>query len=239
MAGPPLVTDDPETPGRFGWEVNLSHNIESTRDEFLMESPLIDINYGPHENDQLKVEFAVLSVDPADDSNHWGISDLLVGYKYRFIEEEQAGWMASVYPQVSAPTGNERLGLGSGSTELLIPTQIGKHFFNEQVFVYAEGGYNIVFENSDANSWRYGLAAQWQANEKLELMGEVGGFVFPHDTDPDDPFFNLGVKYDFTTNAAFIGSAGRSFRDRSAGTPDFMSFLGVQLTWGSGNGKAD
>ena len=79
FAGPPLKTDDPETPGRGVWEINVSHNIESTRDEFLMESPLIDINYGFLENDQWKIEFAVLSLDPDDGKNHWGISDLLLG----------------------------------------------------------------------------------------------------------------------------------------------------------------
>lgn len=43
-AGPPLITDDPETPGRGGWEINISHNIERTRNAFLMETPLFDIN---------------------------------------------------------------------------------------------------------------------------------------------------------------------------------------------------
>ncbi len=231
-AGPPLRTDDSKTPGRRGWEINLSHNIERTTRQFLMESPLIDINYGLLENDQLKVEFPVLYVDPEDEKSHWGIGDLLIGYKYRFLDEDEIGFMASVYPQILTPIGNEGLGLGSGSTELLLPVQVGKQFFDDKLFVYAELGYNIVLEESEANSWIYGVAVQWKVTDKWELMGEVGGVLFPQDADPDDVFFNIGTKYDFSENVAFIGSVGRSFHDRDRGTPDLLTFVGFQITWG-------
>lgn len=238
FAGPPLATDDSETPGRKGWEVNLSHNIERTRDEFLMETPLLDFNYGFRDNDQFKVEFALLALDPQEESTHWGISDLLIGYKYRFLEEDEAGFMASVYPQVLAPVGNADLGLGSGSAVLLLPVQAGKHFAQDRLFVYGELGYDIVFENASANSWKYGVAAEWKATDKWELMAEVAGFVFPGDAEPDDVFFNIGTKLDFSENVAFIGSAGRSLRSRDRGVPDLFTFVGLQITWG-GNGDKD
>ncbi len=231
-AGPPLRTDDSKTPGRRGWEINLSHNIERTTRQFLMESPLVDINYGFLENDQFKVEFPVLYLDPDDEKSHWGIGDLLVGYKYRFLDEDEIGFMASVYPQILAPIGNQGLGLGSGGTELLLPVQVGKNFFDDRLFVYAELGYNIVLEESEANSWIYGVAVQWQVTDKWELMGEVGGVLFPQGADPDDVFFNIGTKYDFSENVAFIGSVGRSFHDRDRGTPDLLTFVGFQITWG-------
>ena len=43
---PPLVTDDPETPGAGGWEINITSSIDSSRDETSIEAPLFDINYG-------------------------------------------------------------------------------------------------------------------------------------------------------------------------------------------------
>jgi hypothetical protein len=233
LAGPPLVTDDPETPGKHGWEVNISNVLEKTRDGVEMENPLFDINYGFRENDQFKVEFAVASVDPEDDRNHWGISDLLIGYKYRFFDEEQAGWMLSFYPQVSAPTGNRHVGIGSGSTELLMPFQLGKHYCDEKLFTYAEIGYLSVLDESELDSWKFGIAGEWKSTEKLQIEAEIGSFVFPHGGEPDDVFFNLGGKYKLGEHSALIGSAGRSFRDASTGTPEFMSFLGMQFTWGA------
>ena len=230
---PPLITDDPETPGPDGWEINIASSIEQTRGATAIEAPLIDINYGFGKNDQLKVEFAVDSIDETDQENHWGISDLLVGYKYRFLEEDEGiGWQVSFYPQVACPTGNADLGIGEGSTQLEIPFQFGKHFCNEKLYVNPEIGYNIVFEDDNRNSWKFGLAAEVKAGEKLELMGEVGAFVFPQNSEPDDPFFNFGFEYIINKHIALLGSAGRSFRPRSDGTPDLIALFGFEFTFG-------
>jgi Putative MetA-pathway of phenol degradation len=236
---PPLVTDDPETPGAGGWEINITSSIDSARDDTFIEAPLFDINYGFVENDQFKVEFAVASIDASDDQNRWGIGDLLIGYKYRFLEEDDPlGWQVSIYPQVSSPTGNDGTGIGAGVTELQIPFQFGKNFCNDKLYVNPEVGYNVVFEDDDLNNWKYGLAAEWSVNERLEVMGEVGGFVFPQPAEPDDTFFNFGFEYILNEQVALLGSAGRSFRSRDAGTPDFTALLGFEITIG-GNPEAE
>ena len=98
---PPLITDDPETPGAHGWEINITSSIESSRDGTLVEAPLFDINYGITDNDQFKIEFAVLSNDRHNEEDHWGISDVNVGYKYRFLEEKDFGWMVSIFLSAS------------------------------------------------------------------------------------------------------------------------------------------
>src|SRR5262249_39127139 len=41
---PPLITDDPETPGYHGWEINITESGEHAGGEFGTESPLFDIN---------------------------------------------------------------------------------------------------------------------------------------------------------------------------------------------------
>ncbi len=237
--GPPLVTDDPETPGRGGWEINLSHSIEKTRDEFSMETPLIDINYGLLENDQWKIEFPVLFLDAEDDRGRWGMGDLEVGWKYRFFEEDEQPVMASIYPQVLIPTATqharlnrEPLILGSGRTEMLLPLEAGRHFFDEKLLIYGEVGYNVVLDGSDEHSWIYGLAGEWQKTERLKLLFEVGGIVWEGGSDPDFAFFNGGLKYELTDRWTLIGSAGRSFRDDRSGSPVLMTFLGLQWTTG-------
>ena len=236
---PPLIIDDPETPGAHGWEVNITSSIENSRDGTLIEAPLFDFNYGFVENDQLKVEFAVLSNDPSDDRDHWGISDVDVGYKYRFLEEKEFGWAVSTFPQLSCPTGNEQLGLGSGSTELLIPFELEKHFFNDKLWINPEAGYNIVFDNGAANHWKTGVAAGWLVTDKLQLEAEVGDFIFQNGAEPDQPFFNFGYVYDWRKHAALVGSAGRSFRSREDGVPDFFALarFPVHLGRRRGNGR--
>lgn len=239
-AGNPLFTNDPETPGAHGWEINISHNIERLLAERNEDLPLFNINYGSTANNQWKISIPVRHLDPSRDNDHWGIGDIQLGWKYRFIEEDEHGFMASVYPQPLLPTGNDALvitdslGIGDGRVELFLPAQVGKHLFDDKLFMYGEVGYNVVFEDSPMNSWFYGLAGEWQATEKLELVGEVAGLAFPGGGEPDDTFFFGGFNYRLTEHVVFMTSFGRSFRDARHGTPDFLSYIGLQFVW-SGN----
>jgi hypothetical protein len=234
---PPLITDDPETPGYRGWEINITSSLEHTRDGVEMENPLFDINYGlTSDRDQLKVEFAVLSNDPQGNQEaEWGVSDLLIGYKYRFLDaDENHGWAVSFYPQVSTPTGDASRDLGSGQTEMLFPFEFQKSFFDDKVWVNPEIGYNVVFNNAGQNGWKIGLAAGREYENGWELEGEVGTFVFEGNSgEPDVPFFNFGFDYTITKNVHLLGSAGRSFRSSHDGTPDFFCLLGFQFLFGA------
>ena len=65
---PPLITDDPETPGYGGWEINVTSSYEHTRGGAVLEAPLFDINYGlTSDRDQLKLEIRLISNDPEAD----------------------------------------------------------------------------------------------------------------------------------------------------------------------------
>jgi hypothetical protein len=239
---PPLITDDPETPGYKGWEINITSSLEHTRSGVEMENPLFDINYGlTSDRDQLKVEFAVLDNDPEHADSEWGISDLLVGYKYRFLDaDENHGWAVSFYPQVSCPTGDENRDLGSGKTELFFPFEFQKSFCDGKVWVNPEIGYNVVLGDSDANSWKLCLAVGREYEKGVELEAEVGTFVFPGDgRDPDNPFFNFGIDYTINKNVHFLASAGRGFRNSDHDTPDFFCLLGFQFLLGKAAEEED
>jgi hypothetical protein len=233
-AGPPLVTDDPGTSPQGGWEVNISHILANSKDEVVMDSPRFDINYGLTDASQLKFEFPLRSADCADRGSHWGVGDLSLGWKHRFREEEE-GFAASFYPQLLTPTGNECLGIGDGQTVFFCPFEIGRHLLDERLFLYGEAGYAVVLDDARSNTWKFGLAAEWKATEKLEALFEVGAFTCPMGVDPDEPFFNGGFRYHFHEHAALMVSAGRSFVDREKGTHDLMCYAGLQFTWG---GKA-
>ena len=177
---PPLITDDPETPGYRGWEINITSSLEHNRDGAEMENPLFDINYGlTSDRDQLKVEFAVLSNNPDNADDEWGLSDLNIGYKYRFLNaDENHGWAVSFYPQVSCPTGDHTPILGSGQTEMLLPFELQKSYFDDKVWVNPEIGYNVVFNNAGQNGWKIGLAVGREYENGWELEGEIGTLVF-------------------------------------------------------------
>lgn len=242
---PPMITDDPETPGYRGWELNFTSSFEHTRDGHEMEAPLFDLNYGlTSDRDQLKVEFAVVQNDPEGADAEWGISDLLVGYKYRFLDaDENCGWAVSFYPQVSSPTGDVERELGSGATELFFPFEFQKSFCDDKVWLNPEIGYNVVLGGeAGQNSWKFGLATGREYENGWELEAEVGAFIFEgsgHGGEPDVPFFNFGVDKTINKNLHFLASAGRSFRSGDDGVPDFFCLLGFQVLLGKAAEEED
>src|SRR5438876_3343632 len=56
QGGPPLITDDPDTPGPGRWEINISAQSDSGNGQRRMETPRLDVNYGVGQRIQLKLE---------------------------------------------------------------------------------------------------------------------------------------------------------------------------------------
>jgi hypothetical protein len=58
QGGPPLITDDPGTPGPGKWENNIAIAWEHRGDETSFDLPAIDLNYGVGERIQLTLQTA-------------------------------------------------------------------------------------------------------------------------------------------------------------------------------------
>src|SRR5206468_13063788 len=63
QGGPPLLTDDPHTPGNRNWEINVAAAWEHRGKGWLWEVPRLDVNYGWGERTQLKYEIPYLISD--------------------------------------------------------------------------------------------------------------------------------------------------------------------------------
>src|SRR6266446_6214579 len=87
-AGPPFVTDDPEPPPPYTWEINIPFILERSHHELDMDAPLVDLNYGLP-NVQLKLEIPVKVVHAGGDGTEAGPGDMLLGVKWRFFQDEQ------------------------------------------------------------------------------------------------------------------------------------------------------
>ena len=58
QGGPPMITDDPGTPGNGKWEINLALAFEHRPGETSYDLPAIDLNYGVGEHVQLTLQTA-------------------------------------------------------------------------------------------------------------------------------------------------------------------------------------
>jgi len=143
QGGPPLITEDPGTPGAGNWEINIASVVEQTETEQVIKAPLLDINYGLGERIQLKYEIPWVFRDPDSAESVNGLGNSEVGVKYRFLNYDDDGLSMSVYPQYSFhnPTSSDERGL-VGDPELLLPMQVARPIGSFEVT--AEFGRAIV-----------------------------------------------------------------------------------------------
>src|SRR5476649_1478294 len=86
QGGPPMVTDDPGTPGNGHWEINVAWTDQQASGSTLVGLPLLDANYGVGDRIQLNYQASwnVLRVPGASSTS--GMSDTLLAAKWRFYD---------------------------------------------------------------------------------------------------------------------------------------------------------
>jgi hypothetical protein len=228
QGGPPLITDDPATPGHGNWEINLAFTAEKRKTERSYESPLLDINYGLGERKQLKYEVPWLVLDENAQHSKAGLGNSAFGVKWRFFDQDQQDFDMSIYPQFAFNSSDSAVdrGLVDRGMEFVLPFQIEKAW--GPISLNPEFGY--VFHEYEDNEWIYGLALGYEASECLDLLAEVSG-VTGQDFEDDELVFNLGARRELSEVNTLLLSAGRSFRDSASGEPEFLLYAGIQMNF--------
>jgi len=229
QGGPPMLTDDPGTPGSGKWEINVGYLEERNRQERLLSIPHIDFNYGLGENIQLKYETGWLfSGVPEGNGVKSGVDDSLLGVKWRFLDQARSGLDMSMYPQLQLQnsSGAVARGLAEPGPNLFLPVEVGHDFGNTKII--GELGYQY-FHGGD-NEWVVGLLGALKASETLELLAEIRSFsenLLHH----GDVLANLGLRRTLSSNIKLLASVGTGFTN-SPETPAFIAYLGIQLVLG-------
>ena len=60
QGGPPMLTDDPGTPGNGKFENNLAITVERRSHELALDTPAIDFNYGLGEHIQITLQTSLV-----------------------------------------------------------------------------------------------------------------------------------------------------------------------------------
>jgi len=228
MGSPPLITDDPGTPDKGHWEINVGCSTIIRPDAQSSELPLFDINYGLLANVQLKFEitYVVQNVDGAGHASGWGNSAF--GVKWRFYESEATGWAISIYPQYefnNPGSHSDDRGLVEPGSAIVLPLQFEKSFglttLNFQL------GHEFRSEE-DSDSWIYGVAVSRQVNPKLALGVELVGTAAP-ELDRSVLVLNLGMSVDVTQNTSFMLSVGRELHNHEESRATLVGYVGLQF----------
>lgn len=227
QGGPPLIGDDPGTPGNGHWEINIAYIDLRTPRQNTMEMPQLDLNYGLGDHLQLNYQGSFLL--GKEDGQSWmtGIDNSLFGVKWRFLDEDKNGVDMSTFPQVTINTSRSlgRAALVNTGSGVYWPVEIAKTFGKWELD--GEAGYQ--FNGVGSNQYIGGVIVGYKLTEKIELLGESRATVDDafHRT---DVIFDGGAKIALNDNLAFLLAAGRSVRtdDQSI---SLYAYVGCQVTF--------
>ena len=100
QGGPPMITDDPGTPGDGNWEINIAWTVEHAGSSTVQQTPLLDAAYGVGDRLQLKLEVPWVVANEPGIGSRDGLGNSNLGVKWRFFDAGEDGWLISTFPQV-------------------------------------------------------------------------------------------------------------------------------------------
>ncbi len=130
LAGPPFLTDDPETGEYQHYEIDMFAAGGRVRGETSGNAPAAEIDYGALPDVQLQV-ITSMAYDQTNGNNfHYGYGDTQLSVKYRFIDPGKDDWwpQVAIAPTLLTPTGDAGKGLGNGKAAEFPAPMVAKRF---------------------------------------------------------------------------------------------------------------
>jgi hypothetical protein len=222
-AGPPLLTNDPDTPGPGAWEINLAATGSHSPSGWDIDAPDVDLNRGVGERVQLSLHLPWAHAREPDGGwqSGWGAAEF--GLRWRFLDQGEDGWKVAVQPQwISAFShAAQRRGLAAQHAEWVLPLQ-GSHPLGN-VDVVMEIARHVVAQ--DADTWQAGVFADAPCRAQLHCLVELnttwdGGARTA---------LNLGAVKAVNRHLNLLGSAGTEITGASTERSRFLFYAGAQL----------
>jgi hypothetical protein len=224
QGGPPMITDDPGTPGDGKFEINLAIAFEHRPGETAFDAPAIDINYGVGDRIQLTLQGGPVVLKRSDHGAIGGLGGTEAAVKWRFIDNQQNGLSISMFPRVlfNISKSAARRGLAEDGTRFQIPFQFVKTFPGFDLDLE----WGPLISTVGPGQWLYGIVVGKDVSKTTAFMAELHGTSRTNFT-RDVLTANIGVRQKLNDHCIFIGSLGHELRSPEARA--FIGYAGVQL----------
>ena len=224
QGGPPMITDDPGTPGDGKFEINLAIAFEHRPDETSLDAPAIDINYGVGDRIQLTLQGGPVLLKRRDHGAIGGLGGTEAAVKWRFIDDQQTGISMSMFPRVlfNISQSAARRGLAEDGTRFQIPFQFAKAFPGFDVDLE----WGPLVSTVGPAQWLYGIIVAVDVSKTATVMAELHGTSRTNFSD-DELAVNFGIRQKLNEHCIFIGSLGHELRSPEARA--LIGYAGVQL----------
>jgi hypothetical protein len=234
LAGPPFQTDDPEPIDFRNYEFYTFASSDGTPVETDTEGPALEFNWGALPNVHLHIIVPAAAIFPAEGPRAFGIGDIELGIKYRFVQETKHRPMIGTFTMFEIPTGSAPRGQGVGKTWYKVPLWAQKSF--GPWTTYGGGGVTVF----SVPGYRNYPFAGWLVQRDLGKKVTLGTEIFYHG--PEGPLapqtrpstlVDIGGYYKFRDPGfQLLFCYGHS----AVGQTENYAYLGLYWTWGK---KAD
>jgi hypothetical protein len=227
QGGPPMITDDPGTPGNRHWENNLSIAFSHMPNDWSNDAPGVDLNYGWGDHIQLTLQTAAAFSKHRDRGLVGGLGGIETAVKWRFLDEDTSGLDMSMFPRVLFSLHSSvRRGLAEPGTRFQIPFEVAKKV--GPIEFAAEFG--PLLSSVGASQFLYGIVAGHDVTKTTAFMLEVHA-TSRVNLDDDVVTVNLGWRHTISEHAVWIASLGHDVH-AGDGTPlALIGYCGVQLLY--------
>ncbi len=227
QGGPPMITDDPGTPGNRKWEINLALPFEHRPNETSCDVPGIDLNYGVGEHIQLTLQGGPVFLKRRDHGVIGGLGGTEAAVKWRFLDEEKSGFDISLFPRVifNVVQSSVRRGLSEDGTRFQIPFQVAKKLGP----LHLDGEAGPLVGTVGRSEWLYGIVGGVELTKITTVMAELRGTARANFT-RDSVVANFGLRHQFSDTRILIASIGHELRDPDQSLA-LIGYCGVQLLY--------
>jgi len=234
LAGPPFQTDDPQPIDYKNYEFYTFASSDGTDVETDTVMPGFEFNWGALPNVHLHIIMPAARIYPADEPHAFGVGDLELGIKYRFVQEGKHRPMIGTFTMFEIPTCNADKGLGVGRTWYKLPIWVQKGF--GPWTTYGGGGETLA----NAPGYRNFPFAGWLVQRDLGKKMTLGTEVFYHGPEGDGtPFPKPATMVDVGGYYKFRDPGFQllfCYGHTAIGKNENYAYLGLYWTWGK---KAD
>jgi hypothetical protein len=232
QAGRPLAIDDAGSVDhqRFQLEAGVGyvHESDTRHFDFLFGLsygllPTLQVGFGFGSQLEERVEGA------SGRHTATGLGDLTLGVKWNPLSADRFWADHSLALTVKLPTSDEDRGFGSGKTDVDL-TYIATKPLGEKFNVDFNLGYMWV-GGEDPDVLHYGLAARWQAFDKVELVGEVFADTALSNGHETAVALNGGLRWEVWSDVVWDAAIGAGLNRHA---PDWTATIGVTWMFGFG-----
>jgi hypothetical protein len=218
QSSPPLLLNDPGTPGTGKWEINIMTSLEHSTVNDQWQILLLDVNYGLGEHIQLTAALPYV-VDWNKGTKEWlGFDGVEFGIKYRFLDKfEFLTSDLSINPKVYSPFKTEE------GSEFILPLEWHRTWSN--IGLTAEIGH--VWVKGEASRWEGGVGVGISF-ERVQIFGEWHTSTWKAPFNIGEPMVNVGMSWKWSENVSLYFSIGKSLFYHIDET-NFWSLGGIQF----------